>query len=92
MQIKFYTVTQVADEIWGVNNRTVYRRIQTGELAAVRISAKCYRISAEALEEYASTHRVETKKPDPTTVRPRKLAGREIDEIVRRVREEVKVP
>jgi len=88
--MKYYTVKQIANDVWGVNARTVYRKIQAGELRAMKISEKCFRISAEALNEYEVKHAAETRKPDPALVRPRKLAGREIDEIVRRVREEVK--
>jgi excisionase family DNA binding protein len=52
LRIQFHTINEVAG-VLRIGRTSVYRLIDTGELAAVRVGGS-WRISAEALREYVS--------------------------------------
>ncbi|MDD5017601.1 MAG: helix-turn-helix domain-containing protein [Eubacteriales bacterium] len=53
-------ISQVAKDL-GVSNLTVYRRIYSGELKALHLSASCVRIDEFDLLEYKSA--IKQRKP-----------------------------
>jgi len=55
---KLLTVDEVA-EILRVSPSTVYRRIQAGELPAVKLGHRQVRIKREDLDAYIEAHRIE---------------------------------
>ena len=55
LEKRFYTPREVSD-ILGVSPTTIMERIHRGELPAVRVSQRIYRIPAPALERFVSTH------------------------------------
>ena len=55
---KLLTVDEVA-EILRVSPSTVYRRIQAGELPAVKLGHRQVRIKQEDLDAYIEAHRIE---------------------------------
>ena len=54
MEKRFYTPREVSAML-GVSPTTIMDRIHSGELPAVRVSARIYRIPAPALERFVST-------------------------------------
>ncbi len=62
---KLLTVDEVAG-ILRVSPSTVYRRIQAGELPAVKLGHRQVRIKPEDLAAYIEAHRIETdQRPTP---------------------------
>lgn len=51
----YYTPIQAAVKL-GVSNATILRRIRTGEIAAVKISQRVFRISEESLQKFIQKH------------------------------------
>ncbi len=56
---KFYTVAQVA-EMLKIRKNYIYDLIYKGELEAVRLSEKRFRISDDALKEYLDKQKIIT--------------------------------
>lgn len=54
----YLTVREVADHL-RVSNQTVYRWIESGQIEAVRVGPKVYRIRQDALDELIEKSRVE---------------------------------
>ena len=54
LERKAYSPKEVM-ELLGISQTTVYRWLESGELPAVKIGKKLWRIPAEALEELLST-------------------------------------
>ena len=52
----FLTVEEVAEKL-RLGERTIYRLIERGELKAVKISRKAYRISREDLDNFLIEHK-----------------------------------
>ena len=54
---KLLTVDEVA-EILQVSPTTIYRRIQAGEISAIKLGHRQVRIKPEDLEAYIEAHRI----------------------------------
>ena len=55
--MEYYTPSEVA-EILKLTTRTIYKRLQSGELPHIRVTEKCIRISSDDLKEFAEKFKV----------------------------------
>ena len=59
---RYVTIAELA-EYWGISRQQIYKRIDAGELEAIQLGSRLYRVRAAAALEYERKARVSAAAP-----------------------------